>query len=310
MGVDTDCDTAGPHADISGSLPDGAVDTGDFTFIQINFLTLKEPDCDCASPLLAGDPQGPLAEISVAELVARDMAELAVADLNGDGVLDVLDMVAFINGDRPQVDARLVIDGGSWFDDGNWVTGEQPGEDTDVVLDRHVLITQPGAVAATVTVDAGGHLHLANGTLQTALLTVHAGGVLQLDGVSVLSVTALSLEAGALLAWNGGLIEIAGGTLSLADLDLLVGTTGALSSLSLIQGASAAITQDAVIGLGTGHLGLVEVDGGSALLVGRTTYVGLGGEGTLLVTNGGLATSLDAHLGLLPGSSGEAVVSG
>ena len=184
-----------------------------------------------------------------------DLVELTVADLNHDGMLDILDMVAFINGDRPDVDARLVVDGGSWFGSGNWATGERPGADTDVVIDVHVVVDQGGALAGTVSVASGGRLHLVNGGLTTALLTVHAGGVLQLDDASVLSVGALSLEAGSLLAWNGGLIEIAGGTLTLAEPDLLVGTTNALSSLSLIQGATATVGQDAIIGLGAGHAG-------------------------------------------------------
>jgi T5SS/PEP-CTERM-associated repeat protein len=308
VGADTTCATAAPHADISGN---GVVDTGDFTFIQINFLQLKEPDCDCSSPLTIGlRGEGPRSEISVAELIAMGLAELTVADLNLDGMLDVLDMVAFINGDRPQVDVRAIADGGSWFDQGNWATGEQPGADTDVVIDLHVLVDQSGALANTVSVASGGRLHLVDGGLTANLLTVHAGGVLQLDGASVLSVGALHLEAGALLAWNGGLIEIAGGTLTLAEPDLIVGTTATLSSLSLIQGAAATVGQDAIIGLGAGHLGLVEVDGGSALLVGRSTYVGFAGEGTLLVTNGGLAAGLDATIGMLPGSFGEAIVSG
>jgi T5SS/PEP-CTERM-associated repeat protein len=308
VGADTDCSTPAPHGDISGN---GTVDTGDFTFIQQNFLQTKEADCDCGSPLMAGDPAGPRSAISVAELIAMDMAELVVADLNADGMLDVLDMIAFINGDRPSnVDARFVAASGSWFDGGNWAAGEQPGEDTNVVIDADVLVDRAGAVAGTVSVASGGRLHLANGTLDAGLVTVHAGGVLQLDGASVLSVNALNLQAGSLLAWNGGLIEIVGGSLGLAEPDMIVGTTDLLSSLSLLQGASAAVGQDAILGLGAGHAGLVEVDGGSALLVGRTTYVGFGGQGTLLVTNGGLAAGLDATLGLLPGSFGQAVVSG
>ncbi|MBN2447781.1 MAG: hypothetical protein JXO22_13705, partial [Phycisphaerae bacterium] len=93
----TTCTTGFPHADISG---DGLVWTGDFTFIQNNFLLGNEANC-CGQPNLFRD-QGPITEISVADLVAAGMAELAAGDLNGDGWLDEADVSAFLMGARPQ----------------------------------------------------------------------------------------------------------------------------------------------------------------------------------------------------------------
>jgi len=97
---DTTCSTAAPHADISGN---GVVFTEDFSFIQTNFLTFREPNC-CSLPgkKVAAGAEGPTTEISVAELRQRGLGYLAVADLNGDGWLDVDDVAAFQQGVRPK----------------------------------------------------------------------------------------------------------------------------------------------------------------------------------------------------------------
>ena len=93
----TTCATTFPHADISG---DDTVATGDFTFIQINFLLGNEANC-CGT---AGRPEGgggPVHEISTAELRAMGMGHLSAGDLNGDGWLDDADIVEFLSGVRP-----------------------------------------------------------------------------------------------------------------------------------------------------------------------------------------------------------------
>lgn len=90
---DTDCDTSAPHADISG---DGIVDMADYTFISTNFLAAREDDC-CGEPSVAG----PRDSVSVVELMRSGHEDLVIADLNADGWLDRLDVVAFLNGDRP-----------------------------------------------------------------------------------------------------------------------------------------------------------------------------------------------------------------
>jgi hypothetical protein len=95
----TPCGTAAPHADISGN---GVVFTEDFTFVANNFLDEHEPNC-CGQPLRGGpDGAGPRESILVADLPALGLAHLAVADLNDDGVIDVLDIVSFMQGERPE----------------------------------------------------------------------------------------------------------------------------------------------------------------------------------------------------------------
>lgn len=86
-GADTACATPALHADFSGN---GSIGAEDFTFIQSNFLAAGEPDA-CAP--LAGD--GPVTDISVADLIARGDWDIARGDLNMDGRLNGLD-VAFL----------------------------------------------------------------------------------------------------------------------------------------------------------------------------------------------------------------------
>jgi cohesin domain-containing protein len=107
-GADTACGFVGPHADITG---DGTVGSGDFTFIQINFLEFSEAPCTGA-PLLDGGNNfagngntlrrdRPVISISVDDLIAMGMADLAQGDLNHDGMLDESDVAAFMGGMRP-----------------------------------------------------------------------------------------------------------------------------------------------------------------------------------------------------------------
>lgn len=92
---DTPCGTDGPNADING---DGLVDMLDFTFISMNFLE-DSKDCCCIGANAAA-PSG-RTSISVRSLRANGMGDLAVADLNNDGVVNMDDMQLLLQGDVP-----------------------------------------------------------------------------------------------------------------------------------------------------------------------------------------------------------------
>ncbi len=83
----TTCSTGYPHADISG---DGLVNTNDFNWIQSNFLKSHEANC-CGQPGFRDDASA-ITRISVDELFAQGLGELAAGDFNGDGWLDEEDM--------------------------------------------------------------------------------------------------------------------------------------------------------------------------------------------------------------------------
>jgi len=90
------------HADFNG---DGHVDIADFTFIQVNFLEHDKdlccPDDGGAAPL----PQA-ITEISVKDLREMGLGDLAIGDLNGDGILNAEDMAAYLAGARPAGGAK------------------------------------------------------------------------------------------------------------------------------------------------------------------------------------------------------------
>ncbi|MHC4697660.1 MAG: hypothetical protein ACYTFA_13060 [Planctomycetota bacterium] len=90
----TDCATAEPHADING---DGMVDNIDFSIIQMNFLKASKITC-CDKPEAASTP---LTEISVKDMRQMGLGDLIIADLNGDGLLNMDDMAAYQNGVVP-----------------------------------------------------------------------------------------------------------------------------------------------------------------------------------------------------------------
>ncbi|HWL92442.1 MAG TPA: HYR domain-containing protein, partial [Phycisphaerae bacterium] len=108
-GASTTCAQVPPfrHPDIDGS---GFVDSFDFGYIGINFLQIRENNCDGSSTtIIASDdsPGGnygdaPITAISVNDLVVRGMGELAVMDLNHDGQFNLVDRTLWMQGVRPK----------------------------------------------------------------------------------------------------------------------------------------------------------------------------------------------------------------
>jgi hypothetical protein len=88
----------GRHADFNG---DGVVTVEDYTFIQINFLE-DDKDVCCPEPSAGAAPGR--TEVSVKDLREMGLGDLAIADLNNDGIVNTDDMASFVQGVRPKTD--------------------------------------------------------------------------------------------------------------------------------------------------------------------------------------------------------------
>ena len=86
----------GGHADVNG---DGITDILDFSFVSMNFLESSK-DCCCPSGGSVGNTN-PRIEVTIRELREMGLSSLISADLNSDGVVNLEDMSAFLNGDVP-----------------------------------------------------------------------------------------------------------------------------------------------------------------------------------------------------------------
>ncbi|MFG0330750.1 MAG: beta strand repeat-containing protein [Phycisphaerales bacterium] len=214
--------------------------------------------------------------------------------------------------------------GGSWFDSSNWHGGLVPHANMNVFIPTQVLVDALGAEAANVLVGAGGELVVgggsaasidadsfdvldqaaltiaANGAVSGASMTVRSGGVLALtDPTSSLALHSLHLESGAGLAWDAGTIMIDGGAMTVDDPNLLIGDTASLSTLYLLNGATATVPVNTFIGVDAGDLGSLIVEGaGTSFTTGDTLFVGFDGVGALDLIDAAVnATTVDIGLG-------------
>ncbi len=99
-----ECESSTRHADING---DGVVDSLDRVFIEQNWLTAEvETCCDDADDPGSTDP---VTEISIRDLKRMGLGDLSGADLNSDGLLNLVDVELYWQGytaTRPKA-ARL-----------------------------------------------------------------------------------------------------------------------------------------------------------------------------------------------------------
>ena len=97
-GANTPCGYVGPHGDING---DGIVNLMDFSFILVNMFNMDKAGCDavCYPSADIADVAPPRDSISVRELTDMGFGrEARVADVDGDGDVDMNDVALFWNG--------------------------------------------------------------------------------------------------------------------------------------------------------------------------------------------------------------------
>jgi hypothetical protein len=94
----TPCGTPFPDANVNG---DSVVDLLDLVYISGNSLLASEPACCGGGVASKSVDGGPVTSITIRELRRRGLGHMAVADVNRDGVLDMNDMKAFLQGDVP-----------------------------------------------------------------------------------------------------------------------------------------------------------------------------------------------------------------
>jgi len=92
-----DCHPDEANADING---DGVADILDYSFVAMNFLEDSKDCCCPGSASSLGNRVG-RTEISVSELNRSNLKDLTVADLNNDGLVNLQDMAALMQGVRP-----------------------------------------------------------------------------------------------------------------------------------------------------------------------------------------------------------------
>jgi hypothetical protein len=282
------CSLTDVHADING---DGVVDGGDYTFIAINFLADADPLCGDVGELAGGGREdGPRTSISVLELFELGLGELVVADLNGDGVLDLDDVTLYLTNGIPGDFAIYIGEaGGRWSDAANWSGGIAPGAQSDVVVTAEVVLDVPGAVAQHVIIIPGGTLRLTDeGGLTCAFVRGYEGGALSLESsAAMLEAGEIVLNGAQPLAWHSGTIIVDdAGEFTLSHAELSVGDghgvahglhgnvngnfAPALSVLSLRNGAAV----HAASGVSIAQDGAIEGHGSLAAAASAPAFAG------------------------------------
>ncbi len=215
--------------------------------------------------------------------------------------------------------ATVTVDGtngaSTWTNTGTLVVGDAGNGTLNVLAGGTVTNTdgtignQSGSVGAA-NIDGAGSTWTNSGTLRVGLngnatLSITNGATVTVNG----SFARIAEEA---TSTSSATVDGAGSTWALAG-DLDVARAG-IGMLTIQNGGTVNMTgagKRASIGVVSGSTGTATVDGtGSTLTVPGNLIVGESGNGTLLVENGGLATSGNGFIGKNSGSVGVATVDG
>ncbi|PJG52832.1 autotransporter outer membrane beta-barrel domain-containing protein [Bradyrhizobium forestalis] len=232
-----------------------------------------------------------------------------------------------------------------WFTAGNWTPSGVPTNATNAFIDttspNAAIISSGNAQAQTVTIgfSATGGLTIQNGaTLSDSVGALGrflgATGTATVDGAGSSWSNSADLSvgysgAGTLTIRNGGAVSNqsghvgrgagATGTVTVDGagsswtnhIALYVGNSGT-GTLAIQNGGIVSNGADAYIGMNSGAIGTVTVDGaGSSWTDGANLFVGQSGTGTLTISNGGaVSNGADGHIGANAGATGTVTVAG
>ena len=207
-------------------------------------------------------------------------------------------------------------DGGSWFSASNWNPAGVPSASSDLLVDREVRVPSAGAEAdeirlvATTTLAppeppdellsertiGTGWLRLSGGTLTVRELGMEPDSKLSLEGASaLLRPQSLTIPDGANFLWQGGTIELDGGTMLDENPYRFVGTSATLSRWGLLGGASAFASGATTLAANGGTQAELVLQGGARIDTG-TLAVGVAGTAIVRLEGGTtLATGWEGY---------------
>jgi len=215
-----------------------------------------------------------------------------------------------------------------WFTAGNWNPAAVPGSGTAVIINNAgtpATINAPGAVAGAVTVG--------NGTGQSGMLNISAGGVLTSAASNLAydpNTTGTATVTGAGAVWNSNSLDLGMDAGAVGQLNVLNGgkvSTGRMylgygnggtgaSGTVLVSGNGSSFTSSGFVYAGYGGTGTITVTGAGASFssgtfgIGYMSYGGVSGNGTFNLQNGATASSGSVTIGNATATSGAANISG
>ena len=205
--------------------------------------------------------------------------------------------------------------GSTWTNSGDLSVGSSGQGTLNIANGGAVNVSRATRVALK---DGVGEIHFDGGTLTTRSLFA---GPTHLTGTGTIDTHGLVSDVDLLFDFTHGLNQ----TLTFNSqpgqnitINLTQDSTGHLGAgyagngtLSIRDGVSVKSYHDGYIGYKAGATGVVTVDGsGSTWTNSSYLYVGIFGQGTLNITNGGAVSNTSGFIGLYSGSTGEVTVDG
>ena len=218
----------------------------------------------------------------------------------------ILSVLMLLYGSAFAEDKTWVGGGGIWDSDDNWLPIGKPSSGSTVRINDVPLVKQ-GALAASSEARLGYLPNSGGGVDVTGPGAIWSNAGVIYAGNNTSSSGHIKAELGGTI--NTGGLVLANGALSTASLSVIgagsvmdagtltVGFNG-VAKMTLQDGGQVNSNTRAYVGYNTGSEGEFRISGaGSRWEQATDIYVGYGGEGTLLIEDGGAMTSTDVTIG-------------